>query len=747
MSETDKRSDPALTPFALWLFSVCVLAGSLIGAFFEPLRVASGVLLVLIVPGIVLASLWAGSVVELIGWGFVLNTCLHTLTSRVSIAVHGVATRGALLSGAVAVLAVGGLLIRERRAQQIPVRWSHLLLLVLVPFLGWISVVGRMPEETNYIQDTVFARAARFGFSAPDPRLVFDHSLGLERLSERRFRLTSSEARVVVENPTRHVLGFDFVFLLQNLSESDQRVTVLLNGKEAVTAVMGRRYSWAIHPRNYAADIWLQEVHVTAEPGRNELRLLPLSGDKPPTPVEPNGLLLHDYTGLAPRAFYRELSKDFMICDVGDFRETLDFSRNFLTHYAQYSTSYSGDVKSRGGYTTFSDEPPIHHLVCSFALLLIRDDASSASWLAVGEVALLILVLAELGASRCVAVMVGLLYLKVVRLGAEALTPDTLWTLEFVLMFAAILMRRSTLFVTLASVGFLTHVPAAGSAAFMILAAWLVYRERDCYRLALWTAAGLAVATVVLVVPVVLLQGTRDLYFTGQATLPIVGRTDLIRSIVFQGRVENVSYLVSNLVQFGGIVLLGGGLLVAFGSWQTGGADAGRRLQAGLVVALYFLAMMALTYQRAHHIGPIVFLLAYVIRPSGWCKAAFAAAAAASVVLLCFASPDYTGQFSALGIETMSAPTSRKDYYMECTERALRAGDVRLAKYYLWRQIQFLQHVEKTATEYWREFFSTQAATARARAAQFKSVGNVRAAQAELEFADRAEALSRKPEF
>lgn len=703
------------------------------------MKVISSVLLVLCVPGLTLTSLWSKTAVELLGWGFILNVSLHTITTRLSIALWGKATPLSILAGAGGLLVLSAPFVLRRPAGGVRIRKKSLAIPPLVALFGWLYSGRNLPDETNYLNDTFFWEAGGMTLSPPERDIVVKSSMGVRRLSERLYAIESEECRFTINNPSTRTRAYQFVTLLQNRSPEEQVVSFLLNSRELLTVVIGRKYDRLIHPRNYARDKALVGVKLRLREGVNELRLVPISPER--TPVRPEGLYLYQLSGLSERELYQLIKQDFIITDIGDLKETLDFSRNFFTHYIQYSTSFSGDGRSPGGYTSLSDEPPVHHLLCSFALLLTGDDTRSLSWLYLGVVCLLCLLTIDIGRNWVAAFCVSALYIMIVRMGAEALAPDTLWTLQCLVMLGAILGRNYALFIFMSALAYLTHIPALGSAYILLLCGLLIFRDREYVRVGLWTTLAFASATLLLLLPLVLLQGWQSALYTGQATLPIIGRTELIRSIIFYGRFENLTYFISNFFQFGGMILLGSGLILTCAVFPKQKEKRYILLFAGV----YFLSMMLLTYQRSHHIGPIVFALASGVTLGGAKRFVYPLCVLLSALIISSSSQDYTGKFSSLGLDILSAPTTRMDYYAYSARKAFWSGDIQLISHYLRKRIKFLYLRSRTRESYWKEFFLNRAREARNLARLYRKRGEERRAEWMRRRAEWAESLAQKP--
>ena len=592
-------------------------------------------------------------------------------------------------------------------------------------------------DEERYLNETAYARFAAVEFPETSSDLVCTTE-GLSALEANQYRLERPTAILTFRPVTEGHMPITPLLLLQNEEAREVTVSLRLDGKELATTPVPPRYDRSRHSRNAPTAHALIAIGAGAAPATKEARFeLTVTGHDG---SEAPRLLVFDFTSLSRRDFARRLRETFFIGDLGDIRETLDWARSFRNHLVQYSRVNPHDSSDDGGgcYCSISDEPPLHHLVCMIAMTLFGDSIASISYLYLAELALIFwLTLAIVSMRNESSIGVFLLpvtavvcaYTVFVRLGLEANAPDTLFCVLLLGMVYALLGERHRLMCVLIGLSYLTHAPTIPVVGMLLLAYGVVYRRRDTWALGLEAAVVICAVTALWAGSILIVAGPLHVFYTGQGNFASSGRMDLVGSIVLKGELGNIRYLLANARTFSGVVMLGSCLLPAFVLLRKD-REAWFCL---LTFVLYHVAICMLRFQRAHHAGPGIFLVALAMVRAltqvndRWARRVVATlavlgAALALAISLQFGA-DYTGALDERPLELLSSPWYRAPYHRQLAEWRIEEGDVSAAAAALEKAWITTNHMTTNRSKLTSEFLIAQFRAHRNRAEQHEREG------------------------
>ena len=640
----------------------------------------------------------------------------HSLAHKVAVWSVGRLTYGWAIASS-AVMVIAGWLLARRLGRSIPFLWPsrHELrgtAVCSVLFVALLTLTARplWLDEGSYLPDWIYSDLVRLEFQANCPR-----NLGIQttwapewvELGSRRRVLRDDTAqgssvgmhgalcgRIWLVNREDANIETRVTILLHNQSRALVRSRLVLNGRVRAPGILfpygsrlsdhgadadpsafliAGRYDRRLNPRNWPPGVVIVSPLLDLRPGTNTVDIWTQSLD----PGRRGGVpvIAVDMSVPQPDDLIRVLRRHFFIGDTGDFRETLDFARNFVDHPVQYSTSFDGERMDDGGYSSISDEPPMHHFVCMLALVWLGDSVRSITFLYLGELVLVLwLALGLVGMqwrgrkewlAGLVPVSALLVYARFVRPGLESATPEALFLLLFLTMAKCILDGHWRTFLVVVAVAQATHAPAPGAVLFLCAAHLFVFRELRVLKLLAQAVGTLAAATLFRLVVVGAIVGWSAALYSGQGSFGSSGRLETLGGLLSQGEWGNARVLLLSTLEFGGFAFAAGCYaLVAL--WPR---DRTARLLA-ISALLYLLALCVLDHQRAHTIGPFLIPMAIaaartmLLAPSGRRRAAMAIAVPAmalcSYVFSLLSGPDYTGRSDWIPILSMVHPSNRR---------------------------------------------------------------------------------------
>ena len=558
--------------------------------------------------------------------------------------------------------------------------------------------------EANHLPDGIYSELARLEFAQSCPR-----DRGIQTAWGGEWVELSRGRRVLRCDTTRGVLCGRIWLVNRDSANVQTRITVLLQNQGLLVrsrlALNGRvcgpaivfptgsrltedgaqagsstflipgRYDRREEPRNWPPDVVIVSPLLDLRPGTNTLEIWAESMDFGKRGSA--SVVALDLSVSRPDDFIRILRRHFLIGDTGDLRETLDFARNYVDHPVQYSTSFDGERMGGGGYSSISDEPPMHHFVCMLALVWMGDTVRSVTLLYLGELILVLWLALGLAGTRLqdrkewlaglTLVSSLLVYARFARPGLESATPEALFLLLFLTMAKCVLDGHWRTFLVVAAVAQATHVPTPGAVVFLCVARLLVFRELRALKLLAQAIGTLAAATLLRLVVVGAIMGWSAALYTGQGSFGSSGRLETLGGLLCRAEWDSARVLLLSTLEFGGFGL-------AAGCYALVTLCAKHRTARFLAISalLYLLALCLLDHQRAHTIGPFLIPMAIAASrtmlqaPAGWRRAGMLIAvpsmALCSYVFSLLAGPDYTGKFDSIPVPSMVHPSNRRAY-------------------------------------------------------------------------------------
>ena len=720
----------SLPSFAVLVASAATCAGvqarlpAGLAAVAQVVHAAAGLALVLFVPGMLFVPLWCrrGWIPQRPSPAYVLlaaglSTVACHAASQKFVVWGGYLAEYWNLWGFAAAWVLLGMGASKRWGEPVAVAWPTRGVLAAsvagILALAGFAVATSPPhfvDETHYWPDKIYRDLSKLNYGHTDlARAGVEVTYGPEWAprGDGVYDLAAAEAAVHIVNTGHVPFPLDMKLVLKNRWREGLVARFWLDGQPLRE---GNLFPYARHrlARGWSADtdfvrLWPPFDHrsdprdrpmhlclaaptLALSPGAHVLRL------RVEAPVGHHEagprLTVFDLSNRTQRQFYRAFTRHFVVGDTGDIYETLDFSRNFRDHWLQHSSSFDGRDFDGGGPTSLSDEPPGHHFLCFLALTFVRDSVTSISLLYLVELALLFWAAVELaglgnGALRPwhLIPLAGVFgaYTQLCRVGLESSAPDTLFVLLWLCVVRAYLDQRRGLAAWLVGAVWLVHIPAPQSAVFLGLSAWLVTRRREGLA---WLGQALMVVLLVAILRVLAISaaaGMGGALASGQAPFGGAQRMELLREILFEWQWMRVLDLAVVAREFARLVLIascGAIPIFAVALFVPVRKPDGDEAQATAVLFLsglsYYLAMSVIDFQRAHHVGPIVFpiMIATVrrlcrVEPTRLRRAMFVLsglACIAAVGFLLAAGADYTGTFTRWPLYALTHLSNRRGY-------------------------------------------------------------------------------------
>ncbi|HID24015.1 MAG TPA: hypothetical protein EYP14_16660, partial [Planctomycetaceae bacterium] len=316
--------------------------------------------------------------------------------------------------------------------------------------------------------------------------------------------------------------------------------------------------------------------------------------------------MIDDLSNLSRREFWQCVRRRYVIGDIGDVREPVNFARSL--HDSPLPFVFHHDLPGRHAPSYSLADPPLHHHLAMLGLSAMGDDIRSITALYWFEVLLVYLLTvwlscagarwANVGAVACVPMMWTLT--TFIRPGLESNTPHLTFCLVFLAGVALLRARSPGHFLLAGTLAMMTKPHGLAMALFVLFSMGTFFRRRRKEAVVLGASC---IGVQLLLMGAVCLI---DRFWGPIMHKDVIGfRAGTLGRVLLHGQWRWARYLLRNAADYG-VLLVAASCFAPLFCWR--GRDRWGRVFL-LTAGIAFVMIATMNYVRAHYVGTVSNLL------------------------------------------------------------------------------------------------------------------------------------------